>query len=270
MKPYIKNLIRQSGDPLRQRNLIREYLQARILETLQRHGAMRCIAFQGGTSLRFLFSLPRFSEDLDFALEQNQEDYDLIKYLEKIKQTFTAENYQVEISYNNRKTVHSASVRFYGLLHEMGLSPHEQETLSVKLEVDTWPPAGAELETTIIRRHVVLQVLHYDRASLFAGKIHALLARNYSKGRDLYDLLWYLSDPTWPSPNLVFLNNALVQTGWKSELLERENWKGVVWEKLQNVDFDQVLNDVTPFIEEKRELDLLNSSTLKKLLIGTT
>ena len=268
MKPYLESLIKDSGDPLHRRNLIREYLQARLLEILQKHGAMRCLAFQGGTSLRFLFSLPRFSEDLDFALEQNRQDYDLRKYLEKMRQAFTAENYQVEIVYNDQKTVHSASVRFYGLLFEMGLSPHKQEALSVKLEIDTRPPVGARLETTIVRRHVLLQVLHYDKASLLAGKIHALLARRYTKGRDLYDLLWYLSDPAWPPPNLVFLNNALLQTGWQGGSVQQENWKHVVWAKLESVDFAQLVNDVIPFIEDRRELDLLNSATFKKILTG--
>ena len=266
MKPYLEYLIRPVSDPLQQRNLVREYLQARTLETLQHHGAMRCIAFQGGTALRFLFSLPRFSEDLDFALEQNREDYDFLKYLEKIKQTFAAENYRVEVSYNNRKTVHSAFIRFYGLLYELGLSPHAGEALSIKLEIDSNPPDRAGLETSIVRRHVVLQVLHYDKASLLAGKIHALLDRDYTKGRDLYDLLWYLSDPAWPPPNLVFLNNALVQTGWQKAPLGENDWKSEVWKKLERMDFAQVVNDVKPFIEDRRELALLELSTFKKLL----
>jgi LuxR family maltose regulon positive regulatory protein len=77
--------------------------------------------------------------------------------------------------------------------------------------VATNPPAGAGLATTVVRRFVVLQLQHHDKASLLAGKLHAILQRSYTKGRDIYDLLWYLSDPTWPPPNLVLLNNALAQ-----------------------------------------------------------
>ena len=109
--------------------------------------------------------------------------------------------------------MHSAFVRFPGLLHEMGLSGHREEALSVKLEVDTRPPQGAGLETTVVRRHLLLRLQHHDRASLLAGKLHAILQRPWPKGRDFYDLVWYLSDPAWPAPNLVLLNNALAADG---------------------------------------------------------
>lgn len=64
----------------------------------------------------------------------------------------------------------------------------------------------------------MLNLLHYDKSSLLAGKLHAVLTRKYTKGRDLYDLMWYLSDPTWPAPNLIQLNNALKQTGWNKTM----------------------------------------------------
>jgi hypothetical protein len=83
----------------------------------------------------------------------------------------------------------------------MGLSGHREEALSVKLEVDTQPPRGAGIETTIVRRHVLLRIQHHDRA----GKLHAILQRPWPKGRDFYDLVWYLSDRHWPAPNLVLL-----------------------------------------------------------------
>ena len=70
------------------------------------------------------------------------------------------------------------------------------------------------MTTTIVRRYQTLHLQHHDRATLLAGKLHAILQRPYPKGRDVNDLLWYLSDPAWPEPNLVMLNNALQQTGW--------------------------------------------------------
>jgi len=89
------------------------------------------------------------------------------------------------------------------------------QTQSVKVELDTRPPAGAGFETRRVRRFVLLNLLHYDKASLFAGKLHAVLMRKYTKGRDLFDPAWYLSDPDWPEPNLPLLNNALQQSGWQ-------------------------------------------------------
>ena len=76
-------------------------------------------------------------------------------------------------------------------MHELGLSPRTSEVISVEIEVDTAPPAGAVLATTVVRRHVTLHLQHHDRASLLAGKLHAVLQRPYAKGRDFYDLFWY-------------------------------------------------------------------------------
>src|SRR5258708_4435065 len=152
MKDYLRELARKAATPAHARNITREYLQARLLGVLQDVGAMIPLAFHGGTALRFLFNTARYSEDLDFALEREPNRYDFRAYLDSIRKTFTAEGYAIEIKVNDRKTVHSAFVRFPGLLYELGISPHRSETFSVKLEVDTTPPVGAQLDTTIVRR----------------------------------------------------------------------------------------------------------------------
>ncbi|HBA91249.1 MAG TPA: hypothetical protein DCZ08_05645, partial [Anaerolineaceae bacterium] len=185
MKDYLASLVKQTTSPLEGRNLAREYLQARILGSLQRSGAMIPLAFHGGTALRFLYSHGRFSEDLDFALEGNRQRYDFRSYLQAIRSELTPEGYQVELKVNDKKTVHSAFVRFPGLLFDLGLSPQRSEVLAVKVEVDTNPPQGAGLSTTVVRRFVVLQLHHHDKASLLSGKLHAVLQRSYPKGRDI-------------------------------------------------------------------------------------
>ncbi len=139
--------------------------------------------------------------------------------------------------------------------------------LAVKIEVDTRPPAGAGLTTTVVRRQVILHLQHHDKASLLAGKLHAILARPYSKGRDLYDLLWYLSDPTWPEPNLELLRNALVQTGWESDLPTNDTWRELVRQRIQAIDWPQAIRDVQPFLEAHAQIDLLNDKTLMQLLM---
>lgn len=176
MKAYIEQLLRNVNDPIAGSNLLREYLQARILECLQRAGAMMPLAFHGGTALRFLYAIPRFSEDLDFALEKPGPDYDFRAYLGAIQDEFVKEGYQVGIKLNDSKTVNSASVRFSDLLYEFGLAAQRDEILAVKIEVDTNPPAGSGLDTTLVRRHVTLRLQHHNRASLLAGKLHALWA----------------------------------------------------------------------------------------------
>jgi len=225
------------------------------------------LAFHGGTALRFLYATRRYSQDLDFALERAQAQYDFRAYLRAIQGELQAEGYPIVLKVNDRRVVHSAFVRFPGLLYELQLSPHRDEVLAVKLEVDTHPPVGAGLTTTIVRRHVILQLQHHDRASLLAGKLHAILQRPYLKGRDLYDLLWYLSDPDWPAPNLTLLNNALEQTGWPGPRLTQATWREAVRERLQAVDWAQAVTDVRPFLESGADANLLTPENLMGLLI---
>jgi len=249
MKAYLADLIRAAPTPAHGHNAAHEYLQARILGALQRAGALIPLAFHGGTALRFLYATARYSEDLDFALERAVESYDFRAYLRAIQAELTAEAYSVDVKVNDQKIVHSAWLRFAGLLYELGLSPHRDEGLAVKIEVDTRPPAGAGLATTVVRRHILLHLKHHDRASLLARKLHAVLQRPYLKGRDLYDLVWYLSDPTWPAPNLTLLNHALQQTGWPGGALTESTWRVAVRERLAAVDWAQAAADVRPFLE---------------------
>jgi hypothetical protein len=266
MKGVLARLIEQSESPLSARNAMREYLQARILACLQRQGAMVPLAFHGGTALRFLYSLPRHSEDLDFALEGSPATYDLKGYAHAIEAEFHREGYEPELRFTEDRVVQNAWIRFRGLLHEMGLSGHRDEVFSLKLEVDTHPPQGAGLATTVVRRHVILQLHHHDRPSLLSGKIHALLQRSFTKGRDLYDLLWYLSDPDWPDPNLILLNNALSQTDWQGPRLTEHYWRSILRERVGELEWRNVHDDVAPFLEHSEELDLLTRENLMRVL----
>jgi hypothetical protein len=256
----------KSGGPAA-RNLVREFLQANVLAALQRAGAMVPLAFQGGTALRFLHSIRRYSEDLDFTLERPGAGYDFRGCLESVRADLRREGYDADLArVSDQKAVHSAFVRFPGLLHELGLSGHREETLQVKLEVDSRPPAGAVLETSVVRRHVLLRIQHHDRASLLAGKLHAILQRPYPKGRDYYDLVWYLSDRDWPAPNLVLLNNALAQTGWGKPPLTRTSWATAVRARLRAVRWEALAADVRPLLESAADRELLTRETITRLL----
>lgn len=266
MKAYLDKLVRAALSPMEARNDAREYLQARILGVLQRQGAMIPLAFQGGTALRFLYATIRYSEDLDFSLEGKASNYDFRTYLRAVQREFTSEGYEVQVKVSDAKVVHNAFIRFPGLPYELGMSPHRRETLSVKLEVDTRPPAGAVLATTVVRRYLPLQLQHHDRASLLAGKLHAVLQRPYLKGRDVYDLIWYLSDPAWPPPNVELLNNALRQTGWEGHPLTLKNWRSAVRERMRDVAWDKVEDDVSPFLGPGADPSILTRDNLMRLL----
>lgn len=267
VKERLRELLHGTGGGPGARNLAREFLQASILVALQRAGAMVPLAFQGGSALRFLYGIRRYSEDLDFALERPRAGYDFRAYLEEVRADLRREAYNVDLArVSDQRAVHSAFVRFPGLLHELGLSGHREEALSVRLEVDARPPSGAGLETTVVRRHMLLRIQHHDRASLLAGKLHAVLQRPYPKGRDFYDLIWYLSDPAWPPPNLVFLNNALAQTGWTSGPLSARSWAAAVRARLRSVRWDVLAADVGPLLESAEDRALLTRETITSLL----
>ena len=266
MKDVLIELVHKAPSPMDGRNLAREYLQARILAALQRAGAMIPLAFHGGTALRFLYTHGRFSEDLDFALEGDRQHYDFRGYLQAIRTELRPEGYSVELKVSDQKTVHSAFIRFPGLLYDLGLSAMPSEVLAVKLEVDTHPPAGAVLATSVVRHFFLLQIQHHDKASLLSGKLHAILQRAYAKGRDVYDLLWYLSDPTWPSPNLFMLNNALAQTHWAGEEVTEANWRKLVGNRLKELDWESIQPDVRPFVEPGFDVSLLTLKNLEQAL----
>ncbi|MBM4037424.1 MAG: nucleotidyl transferase AbiEii/AbiGii toxin family protein [Planctomycetes bacterium] len=266
MKQYLHQLMDQADSVLARGCLVREYLQARILESLQDQGVFLRWAFLGGTALRFLYAIPRFSEDLDFSLIVPGEDAGLRAAMERTKRALELEGYRIEGKVSDRKAVATALVKSPGLPHELGLSPHASQTLSIKVEVDTNPPAGAGIETSVVRRHVTLHLCHYDKASLLAGKLHAVLSRPWAKGRDLYDLAWYLADRTWPAPNLKLLNAALKQTGWKGRPVTPKTWRQQVRRRLAGVDWAKARADVQPFLERERELELVSASVLKSLL----
>ena len=267
MKDYLRQLVEDGANAIARNGLAREYLQARVLETLQDEGVFMRWAFVGGTALRFLFSMPRFSEDLDFSLLREGQDPAFKPALEAVKHALTREGYPIEITVNERRTVFSAWLRFPGLPHAIGLSPHPSQVLSIKLEIDTRPPPGANVETTIVRRHVVLNLCHYDKASLLAGKLHAVLSRQWTKGRDLYDLAWYLADRHWPAPNLDLLNAALAQTGWSGPVMTADNWRGELAKRIEVLDWERARADIRPFLERERDIDLVSYDPLKKLLM---
>ena len=266
MKPLLAELLRAESDALLGRSKAREYLQARILLSLQDHGAFANWAFVGGTALRFLFSLPRYSEDLDFSVTLPEADTRFEELMESVRSDLSGETYRVEVRTRAHGAVAAAAVKFKGLLYELGLSPHDKEVFTIKVEIDRNPPAGARTETRLVRRFVMLNLLHYDRSSLLAGKLHAVLTRKYTKGRDLYDLAWYLSDPDWPGPNLDQLNHALNQSGWAGSPATPENWLGLVRNKLETVDWELARRDVSPFLERSQDVALVSENVLLPLL----
>ncbi len=264
MKERALEIARGASDSGAALNLLREYLQAFVLRSLHECEAFRSLAFVGGTALRFLHGLPRFSEDLDFSLERN-DGYDGRAWMAAVKRELALAGFDPEVTWNDRKTVHTAWIRLSGLLREAGLSALAAQKLSIKLEIDARPPAGARSEKRVVTRHLTFLLRYYDLPSLLGGKIHALITRKYVKGRDWYDLTWYLSRRPPVSPNLEFLQNALDQTQGIGRF-DAALWREHLRERLQALDVQAVRDDVLPFLEYRRDADLLNPDNLRGLL----
>jgi hypothetical protein len=141
------------------------------------------------------------------------------------------------------------SCRKPGLPFELGLTPRAEQILSIKVEVDTNPPEGADLEVNLVRKSILLRLQHHDRSSLLAGKLHAVLVINHTKGRDYYDLMWYMTDPDWPLPNMKLLRNALIQTGWTRDRVLSMDVALELKGKFRTVNWRDIRRDVTPFLE---------------------
>jgi predicted nucleotidyltransferase component of viral defense system len=265
MKDYLLDLVSQKEGFNAKLNCMREYLQAYTLRIMQEQGAFRSAAFLGGTALRFLHDLPRFSEDLDFSLvEANTLPF--VRLLKKINDELALAGYKVTVSYNEKKAVQHAFLKFEELMYQTQISPLKSQKFSIKIEVDTRPPKGAVLETRVVNKYFPISFLCYDLSSLFAGKFHALLNRKYIKGRDFFDLGWYLSRWNDLSPNINLLTNALKQTGWKGKFPTQTDWRNFIHKIVEAADWGKVTRDVENFLERPSDLDIFSKKNILKLI----
>jgi len=259
-------LVRGVSDPGQALNRLREYLQAFALRSFHESEAFRPLAFVGGTALRFLHGLPRFSEDLEFSLV-SADGYAGKEWMAKVKRDLTLAGFNPEVTWNDRKVVHTGWVRVAGILHEAGLSRMPDEKLAIKVEIDTRPPAGARCDRQVVTRQMTFLLQHYDLSSLLAGKLHAAISRKYAKGRDWYDLMWYLSQRPPVVPNGTLLQNALDQTQGAGRL-DASSWRQLVRVRLATLDVQAVSDDVSPFLERPQDAALLTRENLEGLLRG--
>jgi hypothetical protein len=242
---------------------LREITQEIILAGLGRTDFFRQAGFQGGTCLRIFHSLNRFSEDMDFALIKPDAAFALPPFLEQVRVELEAFGYALEIEDRSRigASVQQAFVKdeSVGKLLHLNYRPRTgpMRKLRIKLEVDTNPPAGSSYEMPVLDYPFPSAVRVFDLPSLFAGKIHALLCRNYLKGRDWYDFIWYTARKT--PINHVLLSAALDQQGpWQGKHPATDNaWcVEALGTAINALDWKQARQDVQRFVKP-RELPSL-------------
>lgn len=248
-------------------NAFKEIAQEIVLSSLSRADFFKHAAFQGGTCLRIVHGLNRFSEDLDFILFREDKDFKWSHYFNEIELEFKGYGFTLEVK-DRSKADNAVKKAFlkensFGqvlkLIYERTRS--DVQIVNIKLEVDTNPPMESGFETKIISFPEPFSIVVQDLPSLFAGKLHALLCREYVKGRDWYDFIWYVSRKT--KTNFLNLQNALFQQGpWKGkELMVNNKWVNEnLRKKIESINWDITKNDIRPFLRERqlRTLELWN------------
>ena len=264
------------------KNAMKEIMQEIVLCGLSRAGFFKEAAFYGGTALRIFYGLDRFSEDLDFSLEQINLDFDLCSYFPVLEKEVKAFGLNVEIQEKEKtkdSNIRSAFLKgntkehlllFYADERLVG-TVDKNEVVKIKFEVDTNPPAFATYEHKYRLLPVPYEIRLYDMPSLFAGKIHAVICRGWRsriKGRDLYDYIFYLSKAV--TVNQKHLRARLIDSGYISENQEctLEEIKTMLKNRFDSIDFLQARKDVEPFIRDTSVLDIWSSEFFKQITEG--
>ena len=251
------------------KSALREVLQGLVLAGLSRGGFFSKASFYGGTALRIFYGLNRYSEDLDFTLKKQDDSFSLEPYLGHITELASSYGIALETSIKKKKNptpIESAFAKAntYSTFLNLKLSDefasllHKDETIKVKFEVDCAPSLGFDSEVRWIDDPEFASVSVLDEPSLFAGKLHAVLCRNYKnnvKGRDYYDFLFYMKKKV--SPNLAYLRNKLIETGKikEGEEFNIDVLKKMLTERFETVDFAKAKEDAKKFLYSNESLD---------------
>ncbi len=248
---------------------LREIMQEITLAALSRTDFYEKAAFYGGTALRIFYGLDRFSEDLDFSLLEANPNFSLEPYFEVIVKEFEGLGMKVSIREKEKKqktNVESAFLKSETLWKELiledivkqaGITPTNQN-VKIKIEVDRIPPLGFTTEEKLLIRPFSFYVKCFNLPSLFAGKMHALLFRKWQnrvKGRDWYDLEWYIKKGI-PLDLHHFALRAKDTGDWPEERITAEQVVQLLQDKIKQVSMDNVKDDVIRFIKDDSVLNI--------------
>jgi predicted nucleotidyltransferase component of viral defense system len=249
---------------------LREVMQEIALLGLWRSRFFEKAAFYGGTAMRVLYGLDRFSEDLDFSLLRPMRQFDISNYLAALQKELEAFGFDVRAEQRPKAVSSAVQSAFLKaktfsqllvietpekILHEV---PRGQ-VLKIKLKIDTDPPAGFSTMTKYLLQPIPFAVRTYALPDLFAGKMHAVLCRRWKtrvKGRDWYDLVWYAAHH--PQLHLDHLEQRMRQSGhWKKEkALSAESFETLMQNAIDRLDVNQALREVEPFVSNPDSLKI--------------
>jgi len=249
---------------------LREIMQEIALLGLWRSKFFENAAFYGGTALRILYGLDRFSEDLDFSLLSPMRDFDIGQYSLTLEKELRAFGFDVRVEKRNKvitTPVQSAFLKANTFNELLVITTDESiaravprgQVLKIKLEVDTDPPPGFSTEPKYLLQPVPFAVRTYTPPDLFAGKMHAVLCRKWKnrvKGRDWYDLVWYAANH--PELHLAHLEQRMRQSGhWQaSRGMDESTFRALLCDRIETLDVDQARREVEPFVRHPEALEI--------------
>ncbi len=258
----------KAGNYAEAEQALREIMQEIALAGLYRSGFFEKAAFYGGTCLRVFYGLDRFSEDLDFSLLEVNPGFSLEPYLEGIVTEFNAVGMQVSVKEKiktKQSNIDSAFLKSETLWKELvleGVIPQAglnmTPNIKIKLEVDTQPPLGFETEEKLLLKPFSFYVKCFQLPDLFAGKMHALLFRQWQqriKGRDWYDMEWYMKKGV-PLHVDHFLIRAQDSGNWNEKTINGEQFMQLLQNKIDKISFKNVKEDIIRFIPDDTVLNM--------------
>ena len=271
--PNIQTMVRQyPPSKIDEQTKVREVLQQAALLGLERHGFFEKAAFYGGTALRILYGLDRFSEDLDFTLLKSNPSFDFTPYLEGMSRELTALGFQLQVTQKVKSvetSILSAFMKMNTIELYLAIGQKERSTklnhnakVQIKLEVDIDPPPHFRIENRLVTTPTSFYVLSLQPSDLFAGKMHAILYRSWKgriKGRDWFDLLWYIQKGIPLS--LRYLESCMHQAGnlSRQETLSKIDVQQLLKEKIQQINWENAKEDVRIFIADPERLAIWSS-----------
>jgi len=249
---------------------LREIMQEIVLLGMWRARFFEHAAFYGGTALRILYGLDRFSEDLDFSLLSPMHDFDINKYSSALEKELSAFGFDVRVEKKNKAVttaVQSAFLKANTFNELLVITPDASiargvprgQLLKIRLEVDTDPPPGFFTESRYLLQPIPFALRIYTLPDLFAGKMHAVLCRKWKnrvKGRDWYDLVWYAANH--PELRLFHLEQRMRQSGhWPNSLtMDESAFRKLLRDRIDSLDVGQARHEAEPFVKHPRALEI--------------
>jgi len=272
-------LNRYAKSKINEQTKIREVLQQTALLGLERHGFFEKAAFYGGTALRILYGLDRFSEDLDFTLLKPDRSFDFDPFLSGMKKELAGFGFDLDVS-TKTKSVETSVVSAFMKMNTIQLylalgeekkskSLNHNEKIQIKLEIDIDPPSQFRTENKLVINPTPFYVLSLHRNDLFGGKMHAILHRAWKgrvKGRDWYDLIWYIQNKV--PLGLRYLESCMKQSGTlgKNESLSRTTIIEKLRTKIHNIDWESAKADMVSFIPDPERLRIWSPQFFSDLI----